>query len=213
MAAGATEMIGCTPLPVSGTFTVGELAASLVIAMFAARAPVVVGVKVVWNVTLPPGAMVAGNPGRPASAKSPGLAPLRTMPLTCRLAFPVLVIVTFCAAEVVPTNWLPKLMAPGATEMVGCVPVPLSGTFTVGELAASLVIAMFAARAPTAVGVKVQEKVNEPPGATVAGKPGRPASAKSPGLAPFKTTLLTCRLSVPVLVTVTLCAALVVPTN
>src|SRR5436309_3861332 len=67
-----------------------------------------------------------------------------------------------------------------------------------------------ALRPPSAAGVKVTLYVWLAPGASV---PGPPVKAKSPGFPPARLTPLIVRGAVPVLLTVRLCGALVVPTR
>src|SRR5579871_5211253 len=97
--------------------------------------------------------------------------------------------------------------------MFGWIPLPVSGTVRFGILAASDAITTFAARAPACVGVNVTWKAAIALGASVAGRFGKLASAKSPGLAPPNPMDEIFRLSVPVLVIVMVCAAEVVLTR
>lgn len=70
-----------------------------------------------------------------------------------------------------------------------------------------------AVRLPPAVGVKVTETVHEPPAGTVVGATGQVLVwAKSPALVSVMAIPLIDSGAVPVLVNVTLCAALAVPT-
>ena len=72
------------------------------------------------------------------------------------LEFPVLVIVTFCAAEEVPVVTSPKLWLVGLMPRVkvAAIPVPLRPT-EVGELGALLAIEILLVVEPTIVGRKV----------------------------------------------------------
>ena len=70
-------------------------------------------------------------------------------------ALPVLVMVTFCAAEEVPVVTLPKLRLVGVMPRVkvAAIPVPVRPT-EVGEVGASLTIEILPDAGPTTVGRK-----------------------------------------------------------
>src|SRR5207302_823896 len=87
-------------------------------------------------------------------------------------------------------------------------PVPVSATLC-GLPAALSAMARVPLRAPRAVGVKVTSTVHDAAGARVAPQV-LAAMAKSPGLAPPIAILVMVRTAVPVLVSVTRWAALVV---
>src|SRR3989442_9011277 len=94
------------------------------------------------------------------------------------------------------------------------VPVPVNVTVC-GLPSALSVILTAANRAPVAVGVKVSLITQLPLGTTIAPfvhvVPA--AMAKSPGFAPPRATVVMLKVPVPLLATVTLCAALVVLTR
>lgn len=89
-------------------------------------------------------------------------------------------------------------------------PVPVS-VMACGEPAALSVIVTLAERLPTASGLKVTEIVQFAPAATLG--PQVWVWAKSPELAPVTKMLVIDKGAVPVLVSVTTCAALVTPTS
>ena len=123
---------------------------------------------------------------------------------------PVLVNVTDCAAEVAPTNVLPKVRLEGFNETPGAVPVPTIVMFCVPPPALSLMVTA-PVREPAAVGENVTAIVHVPEAATsVEIEQVVPAPrAKSPLAA--SAVILSALL--PVLVKVTDCAAAVVPTT
>jgi hypothetical protein len=126
-----------------------------------------------------------------------------------KAAFPWLVRVIGSTALVVPRVWLPKFRLLAVRLTAGVPPVPVR--FTVWGLPARLSAMLTAAvRVPVAVGVNVTLIVQLPP---TASEPLHVVvSAKSPTLAPIRLMRVIVKLAVPVLVTVTLCTALVVPT-
>jgi hypothetical protein len=82
-----------------------------------------------------------------------------------KLAFPVLVRVTVCAALVTPTGWLPKVRAEAVRLTTEVVPVPVR--FTACGLPAALSVMLTAAvRLPEAAGVNFTLIVQLPPAAT-----------------------------------------------
>jgi hypothetical protein len=174
----------------------------------AVRVPAAVGVKVTLIVQL----LFAATelPQVFVSAKSPGLVPVMLTLVMLKLALPVLLSFTLCAALVVPTFWLlnvrlvgERLAAPAAVP----VPVRLTVCGLPAALSETLTVAV---RVPAAVGVKVTLIVQLLFAATEL--PQVFDSAKSPVLVPVMLMLVMLKLEFPVLLKVTLCAALVVPT-
>ena len=109
---------------------------------------------------------------------------------------------------------MPKLSEVGlsVTAGAGVTPVPVSGRLC-GLSAASSAILTLALRAPFAEGVKVTLRMQFAPAASVFGLMGQVfVWAKSPALVPLTETLVMVSAAVPLLVSVTVCAALVVPT-
>src|ERR1700730_3976782 len=98
-----------------------------------------------------------------------------------------------------PTICEPKLIGVGRAK-TSATPVPVSGRIW-GLPAASSLIKSEAERAPAAAGVKMTEIEQAPPGASEAGQ--NDVAAKSAALAPLSWTLLMCRGTPPVFVTVT----------
>src|ERR1039457_756674 len=126
-----------------------------------------------------------------------------------RAPVPVLLSVTDWAALVVPRFWLANVRLPAVSETIGT-PTPVPERVTVwGDPAALSVMVTDAPRLPAAVGVKVTEILQFPPAATLA--PQVLVCAKSPALVPVTARLLIRRVAVPVLLSVTDWAALVVP--
>jgi hypothetical protein len=118
---------------------------------------------------------------------------------------PVLVNVTVCAALVVPTFWLANVSFAGTKLTAGATPVPLKGTLNwLPEILSVIVNSPL--RVPVAVGVKVTAMVQFAPGVKLVTQVL--LCAKSP-----VTAMLGVKTELPLLVTLTLCAALVVPTS
>jgi len=129
------------------------------------------------------------------------------MLLMARVAVPVFDSVTVCAALVVPTVWLAKVSEVGErlAVVVGAAPVPVRPTVCGLPEALSVTLEL-PVRVPDAVGVNVTLMLQFPPDASE--PPQLSVSAKSP----LATMLLMVRVAVPVFDSVTVCAALVVPT-
>ncbi len=127
------------------------------------------------------------------------------MPVIVNDALPVFVSVTACAALVVLTCWFPNERLVGEKLTAGTVPVPARLTFC-GLLLALSVMVMAPVRVPVAVGVKVTLMVHLAPAATE--MPQSLVCAKSPPA----TMLEIVSGALPVLVSLTGFAVLVVPT-
>jgi hypothetical protein len=205
----AAERLTAGAVPVPDSAIVWGLPAALsVIVTIPVLVPVALGVNVTGRRQLAPAS--SELPQVLASAKSPVTA----IPLIQSALVPVLLIVTDWAGLVVSQFCQGKVNVRLERETTGAVPVPNRVTLC-GLPAALSVIVTAAFRAPTAVGVKVTLIVQLAFGAT--GLPAAQvvpvASAKSPALAPVNPTLVKVRFAVPLLVTVTVCAALVVVTT
>jgi hypothetical protein len=178
--------------------------------MLAVRAPTTVGLKVAVKVQLAP---AATEPAAqvPVRAKSLALVPPKVMLLIVSAAVPVLVSVTLCAALDMPTCTLPKAMVllDKLTAGVGAeAPVPLRLTL-LGEPVALCAIAKLPLRAPVAPGLNVTLTVQV---AFAATELQLFVCVKSAAFVPPTVTPLTVSAAVPELVTVTIIAALVLPT-
>src|ERR1700694_2310344 len=100
----------------------------------------------------------------------------------------------------------------GLRVTTGAVPVPLNATVCGLPLALSAIDSV-AARLPAAVGGKVALTVRLAPAASVFGLSGQAwPGVKSPGLVPPTVTLLIVSGALPLLVTVTDCDPLLLPT-
>jgi hypothetical protein len=176
----------------------------------AARAPVAVGEKVALMEQAEPAAKLDGHV-LPEIEKSPGLVPPNATVVKLTALLPVLVTVTLCAALVVPVfcNANVKLDGLIPSVNVGTWPAPLS-PMDCGLPVALSVRVIEAVRVPLAVGEKVALIEHAEPAARLDGHVF-PEIEKSPGLVPPNTTVVKLTALLPVLVTVTLCAALVVP--
>ena len=129
-------------------------------------------------------------------------------------AVPLFVRVTARAPLVVPTVWLPKLTLVGLSVTAGAetTPVPLSVTVCGLPVALSVMLTL-ALRAPDAAGVKVTLMAQFAPAASVLGLSGQAeVVAKSAAFVPPDAMLVMVSGAVPLFVSVTVFAALVVPT-
>jgi hypothetical protein len=137
------------------------------------------------------------------------------MPVIVSAALPVLVKVTLCAALVVPTSWPLNVRLVAEKPTAGAaavVPVPVSDMLC-GLPAASSVTRRVAFRVPVAVGSNATLITQFAPAASVVGLTGQVlVGAKSTLFAPLIAMLVIKSPALPVLVKVTLCGALAVPT-
>ena len=177
----------------------------------AVRLPLAAGVNVTLMVQL---ALAATElPQVLAWAKSLALAPVRARLVMLNEALPVLVSVTVWAVLVLLTVWFPKARLRGERLTTGAgtlVPVPDKLTVCVlpaVPLLLSVTISV-PARAPVAAEVKVTAIVQLAPAATAL--PQAFVWAKSPALVPVTVMLAILNAALPVLVSVTVWAALVV---
>jgi len=157
---GMTEICACTPVPLR-VMVEGELVALLTTATLPERLPVEAGANATLKVVDCPAASVTGS-----------VIPLVLKPapvaLICEmetLEFPVLEIVTLCAA-LEPTVRLPKLSDAGDTEScsVAATPVPLRGIAS-DEVGALLISVMLPEKVPAEAGAKPALNETAPPGA------------------------------------------------
>ena len=207
--------VDSTPVPLK-PIDCGLPFALSVTEMEAARAPAAVGGKgggYRTSLHLRPGAGVVGQV-LPEMAKSPGFAPPSAKLVKLTALLPVLVTVTLCAALVVPVFCVANVRLPGAKPKLKFAtwPVPLK-PIDCGLPVALSVTEIAAVRVPPAVGENVALTEQALPAASEAGLAGHVLAemAKSPGFAPANTKLVKMTALLPLLVTVTLCAALVVP--
>ena len=132
------------------------------------------------------------------------------MLLIVSAAVPVLVMVTYCDALVVPTLTAPNetIVGDSVTGPVGATPVPLS-VIDCGELLALSVMVIAAVMAPAVVGPKCPWMVQLAPIARVF--PQEFAKTNCDALVPVTAMLVMETATVPVLVMVTVCVPLIVP--
>ena len=209
-------MITCAfvPVPFSETDCGLPVALSAILNV-AARAPVAVGVNVTPMVQLALAArlpdalhMLALAPL--PNAKSLLLAPLIENPAKFTAVDPVLLTVTLSAPLVVFSAWAAnaKLLGATVTVPVPLPPVPVSVT-NWGLPVALSVNVIVPTRVPAAFGVNVIENVHGSASTGMLGHCTSVAPAKSPDV----TMLVKLIVTPPVLDTVTVCGALVVPTT
>src|SRR5580658_1560314 len=169
--------------------------------------PFAAGVKVTLMVQLAPAAREL--PQVLVWAKAPLLVPVMAILVMLTAVLPVLLNVTVWAVVVVPTFSLPKLRLVAERFRPGAVPVPLRVT-DCGLPAALSVMVTLAVWLPLAAGVKVTLMEQLAPAAREL--PQVLVWAKAPLLVPVMAMLVMVMATVPVLLNVTVCAALVVPT-
>jgi len=135
------------------------------------------------------------------------------MPVMFSVELPLLLSVTLLAVLVVVSLRVAKVTAVDESDATGPIPVPESAT--VGAVPCALVLTVtVAVRVPRAVGVNVTPTVQVAPAASVLVPLGQLlARAKSPAAVPLNVILLKLSAAVPLLLTVMICAALVVPTT
>jgi hypothetical protein len=138
-------------------------------------------------------------------AKSPGSVPLMAIPVIVRALVPTLVKVTVCGELVVPIATVAKLRLVG--ESFAVVPIPLRLTFC-GLPAALSEMLSAAVRVPEAVGLKVTLMLQLAPAAKEV--PHVWVWAKSAALIPTIAMALMVRVAVPVFLSATIFALLLV---
>jgi hypothetical protein len=139
----------------------------------------------------------------PEVRKSPGLVPAIENPVNVTVDVPALCTVIDFAALVVPTATVPKFSEVGEREIA--VPTPLRATVCVAGLALSVKVKL-PVRVPIAIGVKVTLTVQLAPAATVL-----PQVFALIAKSPLMPVLLMLSVAVPVFVSFTTFAGLVVP--
>jgi hypothetical protein len=192
------------PVPVSVTIC-GPPVALSVNKIVPVRVPVAVGLNVIENTHGSASTAMLGHCANVAPAKSP----LVTMLVNVNGFPPVFDTVTICAALVVPTAWLPNVNEAGVIPIVVLLLVPVPAKITDCGLPVALSVNVIAPeRVPVAVGVNVIWNLHGVPPTAMLGHCASVAPAKSPVV----TMLVNVTVDSLVFVTVTVCAALVVPT-
>ena len=103
---GVTVAMGCTPVPERATVATGRPGSLVVITSVPVRTPMVVGVNLALTRQLAPAFRL---PPTGQLVESLKFTVGQVMLMICSGEVPTLVIVTCCAAEVVPTNWFPNV--------------------------------------------------------------------------------------------------------
>ena len=194
------------PVPVNVT-TWGLPGSESVMISVPARANAAFGAKVTLTRQFAPAARAV--PQVVVNAKSPGFAPPMAIPAMLSDVVPLLVTVTLLAALVVPIRRVAKVSDTGET-VTAEIPVPVRATVW-GLPAALSATASTADLAPRANGVNRTLTVQLEPAARLV--PHVVVREKSPALAPASEIEAIVRTALPVLLTVTELAALVVPTR
>jgi hypothetical protein len=200
--------LGAVPVPLNPT-TCGLPPALSLNERVPEALPTAVGVKVSATVQDPDAATGAEiEQVVPEAAIAKG--PVTPIAVKVRLALPALVTVTLCAGLVVPTGSDGKV---GADDKLTMAPNPMAlKALPLGLFQALSVNIRLPEAVPTAVGVKVTATLQVPAAATgLEVEHVVPEVAMAKG--PVVVIALKVRLALPVLVTVTVCAGLVVPTG
>jgi hypothetical protein len=200
---------GESPVPLSGTVC-GLPAASSATLTVADRAAATVGENVTLIVQFAPAASVEPQPF--VCEKSPGFVPARLMLAILSVAVPVFVSTIACCGLEVPVFLAANARLVGENEATGdpAVPVPVRPVVC-GLPAASSAILTDALREAATVGVNVTEILQLEPAATAAGQLF--VCAKSPAFDPVMLIPEMLSVDVPVLLSVTELAVLVVLTT
>ncbi len=199
------------PVPVNVTFC-GEPVALSVMLMVPVSAAAAVGLNPTYSEQEAPAA--SDVPHVPNSSKDVALVPPSTIELIVTATVPVFFTVTICASLVAPTTVAGKAIDVGVSVSVGVVtatPVPLSAT-SCGEPLALSAIASEAVAAPPADGLNSTETVQLAPTAIAAVPHVFAEMRKELALVPVSVIEVSDKAAVPVFFTVTICAAVVLPT-
>ena len=198
---------GPSPVPLSA-IACGEPPALSTIVMAAVRAPPVSGLKWPWMLQFAPAAKLV--PQEFANVKDEAFAPVMVMLAIDSAWLPLLVIVMYCDAVTDPTATLPNATLVVDSVTAGPSPVPVSAMLC-GDPEALSVIEMAAVSDPPAVGSKSPVIVQVPPAATLV--PHVFVNANEVAFAPVTPMLVIDNATPPVLVSVTDCVAVAVPTG
>lgn len=153
------------PVPVPDRTTDCGLPAALSVMLTCADSePTTDGVKVTLKVQVPPAARELVHVLL-ARVKSALLVPATTRLEILRVALPLFVRVTDCAAVEAPSDSVPKVRVVGERPTAGAVPVPVRVTCW-GLVEALSLKVMLAVRMPAALGVNVTLTVQLPPAAS-----------------------------------------------
>src|SRR5579863_374412 len=206
--------VDVTPVPLNATVC-GLPVALSAISNVAVRAPAACGVNSTLIVQLAPAASVPVGLHPPlvfgcGTLKSSASAPLVVNPAKLTAAVPVFVTITLNAALVVLIACEPNVNDVGVTVTVAAPGVPVPVKVTVCGLPVALSVNVIVpVRVPVAVGLNVIENTHDGASSPMLGHCASVAPAKSP----FIAILLKINGNSPLLDTVTVCAALVVPTT
>jgi hypothetical protein len=199
----AGEKETTVPTPVSETVC-GLPAALSVMDTVPVLVPLLVGLNAARIVQFAPGATNEGEIGHLLVRTYCALMVTLVM---VRLPVPVLVRVTVCCELVVLITWVAKVRLVGESDTAGVPPTPVPVSVTCCGLFAALSVSVTVPlKVPALGGVKVTEMVQFVPASTL--DPQVLAWAKLV----LATMLVIVSVALPVLVRVTVCAALVVPT-
>jgi hypothetical protein len=208
-------MITCevTPVPLNATVCGLPVALSAIFNV-AVRAPFALGVNSTLIVQLAPAANVpvALHPALDegcGTAKSPAFTPLTVKPVKFTGPLLVFITVTLKGALVVVSACEPNAKLLGVTVTVAVPGAPVPVSVTVCGLPVPVSVNVIApVRVPVAVGLNVIENTHGGFSSPMLGHCAKVAPAKSP----LVTILLKINGKLPLFDTVTVCAALVVPT-
>jgi len=195
------------PVPLSA-IVCGEFPAVSVMVTAAVNAPVAVGPKCPWMVQVAPAAMLV--PQVFANRNDDAFVPVTAMLVNVSVAVPLLVSVTVCDPLVEPTATVPneRLVAESVTPAPW--PVPVSAIIC-GDPTALSVIATAPASAPPVTGSKFPLIVQLAPAATLV--PQVFVKTNEVAFAPVTAIWVIVSADCPLLVNVTDCDAVAVPTG
>jgi len=204
---GEGDATGTAPDPARGTLCGEPLALSAML-MEATAEPEAVGAKLTMMLQLAEAASVLVQVD--VSLNSAEFVPVIPMLVRVSGAAPELVSVMVCMALVVPIDCAGKVRNVALRESVGTVPVPLRATVC-GESVALFTMLTAAAAEPDAVGVNVTLMVQLAATARLAAQ--LLIALNSAALVPVSALLPRVSSAAPELVSVIVCATLVVPTG
>ena len=204
---GLSDTPEAIPVPVSVMICVPPLLLSLTV-IPPVRVPLATGVKFTAITQLPPAA--TGVDVEQVVLGSRAKSPLAVKELMFSELLPAFLKVIDCAAAVVPSTVLPKVRLDGFRDTPATTPVPLSVIVCMPPLALSAMVTT-PVRVPLAVGVNVTAIVQVPEAAT--GVEVEQVLPLPRAKSPLAVKALMFRALVPVFVSVTDCAAAVVPTT
>ena len=197
---------GPSPVPLNAMLC-GDPPALSVMMIAAASGPLATGLKCPWMLQLAPAARVTAQEF--ANVNEEAFAPVKAMLLMFKGALPELVSVIYCDAVEPPTGSEPNATLATESVAAGPSPVPVSAMLC-GDPPTLSVRVMVALREPPVVGSKSPVMLQFAPAATLV--PHVFVNGNEVGFAPVTLMLVIDKVPCPLLVSVTVCDAVAVPT-